>query len=145
MPRINPPRKSPAASSQTLCNERSVNIVCRLASPSLRKFVPILKCSCYHRHQKIAIQILGTYSEATTYMPSDTKLLLTKLFEIFFEKLRISRVISREGLSFPEILRAQIPLKIPKNNSQGIIFAIILCQRVALKIVDVRSLHRTGI
>ena len=65
-------------------------------------------------------------------IPSDTKLLLTKNdFEIIiFEKLRISRVISGKSLSFLEILRVQIPSKITKNNSQGIIFAIILCQRV---------------
>ena len=65
-------------------------------------------------------------------VPSDTKLLLTKnYFEIFiFEKLRISRVISGKSLSFPEILRGQIPSKITKNNSQGIIFVIILSQRV---------------
>ena len=67
-------------------------------------------------------------------LPSDTKLLLTKnYFEIIiFEKLRISRVISGKSLSFLEILRAQIPSKITKNNSQRIIFVIILCQRVFL-------------
>ena len=32
--------------------------------------------------------------------------------------------------SFPEILRVQIPSKITKNNSQGIICVIISCQRV---------------
>ena len=60
-------------------------------------------------------------------LPSDTKLLLTNNYSeiISFEKLRISRVISRKSLSFPEILRAQIPSNITKNNSQGIIFAII--------------------
>ena len=65
-------------------------------------------------------------------IPSDTKLLLTKnYFEIIiFEKLRISRVISGKSLSFLEILRVQNPSKITKNNSQGIIFAIISCQRV---------------
>ena len=41
-----------------------------------------------------------------------------------------SRVISGKSLSFPEILRGQIPSKITKNNSQGIIFVIISCQRV---------------
>ena len=63
---------------------------------------------------------------------SDTKLLLTKnYFEIIiFEKLRIPRVISGKSLSFLEILRVQIPSKITKNNSQGIIFVIISCQRV---------------
>ena len=68
----------------------------------------------------------------TRKLPSDTKLLLTKnYFEIIiFEKLRISRVISGKSLSFLEILRVQIPSKITKNNSQGIIFAIISCQRV---------------
>ena len=68
----------------------------------------------------------------TLLLPSDTKLLLTKnYFEIIiFEKLRISRVISGKSLSFLEILRVQIPSKIMKNNSQGIIFVIISCQRV---------------
>ena len=49
-------------------------------------------------------------------VPSDTKLLLTKNYSeiIIFEKLRISRVISGKSLSFPEILRAQFPSKIPK-------------------------------
>ena len=63
---------------------------------------------------------------------TDTKLLLTKNYSeiIIFEKLRISRVISWKSLSFLEILRVQIPPKITKNNSQGIIFAIISCQRV---------------
>ena len=66
------------------------------------------------------------------HLPSDTKLLLTKNYSeiIIFEKLRISRVISGKSLSFPEILRVQIPSKITKNNSRGIIFAIISCQRV---------------
>ena len=67
-------------------------------------------------------------------LPSDTKLLLTKNYSeiIIFEKLRISRVISGQSLSFPEILRVQFPSKITKNNSQGIIFVIISCQRVPL-------------
>ena len=67
-----------------------------------------------------------------SHLPFDTKLLLTKnYFEIIiFEKLRISRVISGKSLSFLETLRVQIPSKITKNNSQGIIFAIISCQRV---------------
>ena len=66
-------------------------------------------------------------------VPSDTKLLLTKnYFEIIiFEKLRVSRVISGKSLSFSEILRGQIPSKITKNNSQGIICVIISCQRVS--------------
>ena len=69
------------------------------------------------------------------YIPSDTKLLLTKTyFEIIiFEKLRISRVISGKGLSFLEIFRVQIPSKLRKINSQGIIFAIISCQRVCVQ------------
>ena len=71
-------------------------------------------------------------------LPSDTKILLTKnYFEIsIFEKLRISHVISGKSLSFPEILRVQIPSKITKNNSRGIIFVIISCQRVT------QSYHR---
>ena len=65
-------------------------------------------------------------------LPSDTKLLLTKNYFqiIIFQKLRISRVIPRKGRYFPEILRVQTPSKITKNNSQGIIFVIISCQRV---------------
>ena len=65
-------------------------------------------------------------------LPSDTKLLLTKNYSeiIIFEKLRISRVISGKSLSFPEISRARFPSKITKNNSRGIIFVIISCQRV---------------
>ena len=65
-------------------------------------------------------------------LPSDTKLLLTKNYSeiIIFEKLRISRVISGKSLSFPEILRVQIPSKITKNNSRGIIFVIISRRRV---------------
>ena len=59
-------------------------------------------------------------------IPSDTKLLLTKnYFEIIiFKNLRISRVISGKSLSFLKILRVQLPSKITKNNSQGIIFVI---------------------
>ena len=54
-----------------------------------------------------------------------------KFFEIIiFGKLRISRVIPWKCLSFLDILRAQNPSKITKNNSQGIIFVIISCQRV---------------
>ena len=56
------------------------------------------------------------------------------LEKIFFEKLRISRVISGKTLSFPEILRVQFPSKIPRNNSQGVIFAIISCHRVRTKL-----------
>ena len=52
---------------------------------------------------------------------------------LFLQKLRISRVIPWKSLSFLEIWRAQNPSKITKNNSQGIIFAIISCQRVLEK------------
>ena len=61
-----------------------------------------------------------------------TKLLLTKNYSEIttFEKLRISYVISGISHSFPEIFKgAQFP-KNYENNSQGIIFVIILCQRV---------------
>ena len=58
-------------------------------------------------------------------------LLMENYFEIIiFEKLQISPVISGKSLSFPEILSRQIPSKITKNNSQGVIFVIISCQRV---------------
>ena len=56
------------------------------------------------------------------------------IMKYYFEKLRISRVISgKESLSFPEILRVQFPSKITKNNSRGIVFVIISCQRVDWK------------
>ena len=65
-------------------------------------------------------------------LPSDTKLLLTKKYsEInIFEKLRISYVIPWKSPSFPEISTVQNPSRITKNNSQGIIFVILSCQRV---------------
>ena len=47
-----------------------------------------------------------------------------------FGELQISRVILSKRLSFLDISRAQHDTKIPKNNSQGIIFVRILCQRV---------------
>ena len=55
-----------------------------------------------------------------------------KLFwnNYFRKKLRISRVIPWKYLSFLDISRAQKPSEITKNNSQGIIFVIISCQRV---------------
>ena len=64
-------------------------------------------------------------------LPSDTKLLLTKKYSeiIIFGKLRISRVIPWKCLPFLDISRGQNASKITKNNSQGIIFVIILCQR----------------
>ena len=73
-------------------------------------------------------------------LPSDTKVLLTKNYSkiIIFEKLRIPYVIPWKSLSFQEISRAQDPSKITKNNSQGIIFVIISCQRVFQK----RKPHR---
>ena len=66
------------------------------------------------------------------HVPSDTKLLLTKNYSkiIIFGKLRISRAIPGKCLSFLDISRAQNDSKITKNNSQGIIFVIISCQRV---------------
>ena len=47
-----------------------------------------------------------------------------------FGKLRISRVIPWKCLSFLDISRARNASTIMKNNSQGIIFVIISCQRV---------------
>ena len=66
-------------------------------------------------------------------LPSDRKLLLAKDYsEInIFGKLRISRVIPGECLYFLDILRANNFSKIPKNNSQGVIFLIISCQRAS--------------
>ena len=68
-------------------------------------------------------------------IPSDTKLVLTKIYSeiIIFENLRISYVIPRKSPSFQEISRVQNPSRITKNNSQGIIFVIISCQRVREK------------
>ena len=51
---------------------------------------------------------------------------------VAFQKLRISRVIPRKSRSFPEIQRAQNQSRIPTNNSQGIIFMAISCQRATL-------------
>ena len=49
-------------------------------------------------------------------LASDRKLLLKKNdSEIFFEELRISRVISWKSLSFPEILRVQTSPQIMKK------------------------------
>ena len=80
------------------------------------------------------ITLMIAESATNGTLPSDTKLLLTKNYSeiIIFEKLRISRVISGKSLSFTEILRAQFPSKITKNNSRGIIFVIISCQRVSI-------------
>ena len=49
---------------------------------------------------------------------------------IIFGKLQISRVIPWKSISFLDILRRQNASKIAKDNSQGIIFARISCQRV---------------
>ena len=72
-------------------------------------------------------------------LPSDTKLLLTKNYsEInIFEELRISYVIPWKSPSFPEILKVRTPWKITKNNSQGIIFVIISCQKVLFSAVGI--------
>ena len=74
-------------------------------------------------------------------IPSDTKLLLTKNYSkiIIFGKLRISRVIPWKCLYFLDISRGQNASKITKNNSQGIIFVIISCQRV-LRFKQVRCI-----
>ena len=81
-------------------------------------------------HLVVCVVIVGTWK-----FPSDTKLLLTKNDSeiIIFGKLRISRVIPWKCLSFLDISRAQNPSKITKNNSQGIIFVIISCQRVPVQ------------
>ena len=50
---------------------------------------------------------------------------------VIFEKLRISYPIPWKSPPFPEILKVRTPSKITKNNSQGIIFVIILGQRVS--------------
>ena len=52
------------------------------------------------------------------------------LKQLFSEKLRISRVIPWKCLYFLDISRTKNRSKITKNNSQGIIFVIISCQRV---------------
>ena len=80
-------------------------------------------------HSTTSQKVIG----ADLGVPADTKLLLTKHYSkiIIFEKLRISRVIPRKSPSFPKVLTVQNRLKITKNNSQGIIFGIISCQRVS--------------
>ena len=67
-----------------------------------------------------------------------TKLLLTKHYSeiIIFRKLRISHAIPSKCLSFLDILRGQNASTITKNNSQGVAFVIISCQRVIVSIPD---------
>ena len=82
--------------------------------------------------------VAGFYFSTAPRTPSTivslwhTKLVLTKnYFKInIFEKLRISRVIPWTSRSFPKNFGVQNRLTITKNNSQGIIFAILSCQRV---------------
>ena len=76
------------------------------------------------------------FRKGKRHIPSDTKLLHTKiaLKYLFLQKLRISPVIPWKYLPFLEILRAQHPSKITKNNSQGIHFAIISCQKIKKKL-----------
>ena len=65
-------------------------------------------------------------------LPSDTKLLLTKNYSeiiIFVKITNFTRNFLKESL-FLEILRVQNASQTTKNNSQGVIFAIISCQRV---------------
>ena len=68
----------------------------------------------------------------TQKLPSDPKLLLTKNYSkiIIFEKLRnFTRNFQKKSF-FPGDFESANSLKIKKNNSQGIIFAIVSCQRV---------------
>ena len=58
---------------------------------------------------------------------------------LFSEKSRISRAIPWKCLSFRGMSKAQNPSKIAKNNSQGIIFVTILCQRVQVTITITRT------
>ena len=95
-----------------------------------------IRCRCWQALQHIERSsraiVVCIAGPSLLKLPSDTKLLLTKNYSeiIIFEKLRISYVISGKSHSFPEILRAHSSSKITKNNSQGIIFVIISCQRV---------------
>ena len=111
--------------SKTLAFKKRIAIVfCDLkASLGARACVQVL---CVQKTRRSAFAFLSP-------LPSDTKLLLTKNYSeiIIFEKLRISRVISGKSLSFPEISRVHFPSRITKNNSRGIIFVIISCQRVS--------------
>ena len=65
-------------------------------------------------------------------LPPDTKLLLTKNYSevIIFAKITNSTSNPRKCPYFLEILRVQNASNITKNNSQGIIFVIISCQRL---------------
>ena len=94
-----------------------VNARCGLMGPDCG-WSPMIK----HGRLRCPNRILVSY----------TKLLLTKNYSeiIIFEKLRTSYAIPWKSPSFPEILRARTPEMITKNNSQGIIFVTISCQRV---------------
>ena len=102
------------------------NISPALFSTNFKSFSPPKICT----KRKVFFSPRGSAGVAT--LPSDTKLLLAKNYSeiIIFEKLRISCVIPWKNPSFPEISRVQNPSRITKNNSQGIIFVIISCQRV---------------
>ena len=94
-----------------------------------RTLWPLPKTTCFFP-EKLSINFPGEKRHIN--IPSDTKLLLTKNYSniIIFEKLRIWYVIPWKSPSFPEISKVWSPSTITKNNSQGIIFVIILCQRV---------------
>ena len=68
----------------------------------------------------------------TLDLPSDTKLLLTKNYSeiITFRKITNLTRIPWRCLSFLDISIRQNASRITKNNSQGILFATISCQRV---------------
>ena len=76
---------------------------------------------------------MGVTEERTNLaVPPDTELLLTKNCSeiVIFQNVSNFTRNSRKSRSFPEILSVQSTLKIMKNNSQGIIFVIISCERV---------------
>ena len=76
--------------------------------------------------------LVGENSEdPVEIVPSDTKLLLTNNFSkiIIFEKITNLTRNSLKCLSLLDIFRIQNTSKITRNNSQGIIFVIISCQK----------------
>ena len=80
-------------------------------------------------------------------IPSDSKLLLTKNYSetIIFENYEFHAQF-HEKVVLSWKFGAQNPSKIPKNNSQGIIFVIISCQRVqVVQAGDFRKSFRRGV
>ena len=138
------PPKNQKKFTNELLQERQENRLFRTSKNSSSSFsrskislilsrVVCSNSSCWICSSVLTLQVSWAFFVS---VPSDTKLLLTKNYSeiIIFEKLRISYVIPWKSPSFPEILKVRTPWKITKNNSQGIIFVIISCQRVVVLI-----------